>query len=84
MQIDEIKQMIEAGLPGSQVSVTGDGSHFEALVISEAFEGKGMLQQHRMVYATLGENIENAAIHALSMKTYTPEQWDEAQKRRVL
>jgi len=84
MQIDEIKKMIEAGMPDSQVSVTGDGSHFEAVVISEVFEGKGMLQQHRMVYETLGDNIENAAIHALSMKTFTPAQWEAAQKRRVL
>ena len=84
MQIDEIKQMIEVGLHDSQVSVTGDGSHFEAVVISDAFEGKGMLQQHRMVYATLGNNIENEAIHALSMRTFTPAQWDEAQQRKVL
>ncbi len=84
MQIDEIKQMIEAGLSGSRVSVTGDGSHFEAEVISDAFDGKGMLQQHRLVYATLGDNIENASIHALSLRTFTPQQWDEAQKRKVL
>ena len=84
MQIDEIKKMIEAGMPDSQVSVTGDGSHFEAVVISDVFEGKGMLQQHRMVYETLGDNIENAAIHALSMKTFTLAQWEAAQKRRVL
>ncbi len=84
MQIDEIKKMIEAGMPDSQVSLNGDGTHFEAVVVSEAFEGKGMLQQHRMVYATLGDNIENASIHALSMKTYTPAQWEEAQKRKVL
>lgn len=84
MQIDEIKQMIEAGLPGSQVSVAGDGSHFEAEVVCEEFDGKGMLQQHRMVYATLGDNIENASIHALSLRTFTPAQWDEAQKRRVI
>jgi len=71
-------------MPDSQVSVTGDGSHFEAVVISEVFEGKGMLQQHRMVYDTLGDSIENAAIHALSMKTFTPAQWEAAQKRRVL
>jgi len=71
-------------MPDSQVSVTGDGSHFEAVVISDVFEGKGMLQQHRMVYETLGDNIENAAIHALSMKTFTLAQWEAAQKRRVL
>lgn len=84
MQIEEIKTMIEAGLPGSQVSVSGDGVHFEVVVVSDTFEGKGMLQQHRMVYATLGDNIENESIHALSMRTYTPTQWEEAQKRRVI
>lgn len=84
MQIDDIKAMIEAGLPDSQVSVSGDGTHFEAVVISDAFEGKGMLQQHRMVYDTLGDNIKNESIHALSMRTFTPAQWEEAQKRKVL
>jgi len=63
--------MIENGLPGSSVQVTGDGTHFEAIVVSEAFSGKSRLQQHRMVYATLGSNMEGA-IHALSIRTTTP------------
>ncbi|MBI1195307.1 MAG: BolA/IbaG family iron-sulfur metabolism protein [Gammaproteobacteria bacterium] len=63
--------MIENGLPGSAVQVTGDGTHFEAFVVSEAFTGKSRLQQHRMVYATLGSNMEGA-IHALSIRTATP------------
>lgn len=75
MQAEQIKQMIEAGLPGSQVQVRGDdGQHFDAIVVSPAFVGKGMLEQHRMVYATLGDHMQSA-IHALSMKTYTPESW---------
>lgn len=75
MQAEQIKQMIEAGLPGSQVQVFGDdGQHFDAIVVSEAFVGKSMLQQHRMVYATLGDGMQTS-IHALSMKTYTPEAW---------
>lgn len=75
MQAEQIKQMIEAGLPGSQVQVFGDdGQHFEAIVVSSDFEGKGMLAQHRMVYAALGDSMKSA-IHALAMQTYTPESW---------
>jgi acid stress-induced BolA-like protein IbaG/YrbA len=75
MQAEQIKQMIEAGLPGSQVEVRGDdGQHFDAVVVSPAFVGKGMLEQHRMVYATLGDRMQSE-IHALSMKTYTPDTW---------
>lgn len=74
MNAETIKQMIEQGLPGAQVEVLGeDGSHFEAVIVSAAFEGKAPLARHRMVYATLGDGMQ-ADIHALSMKTLTPEQ----------
>lgn len=73
MQPDDIKQMIERGLPGAQASVVGDGRHFEAEVICAAFAGKNMLQQHRMVYEALGDKMR-AEIHALSLYTRTPEQ----------
>lgn len=72
---DYIKNMIEAGLSGAQVSVTGDGSHFEAIVISEAFRGKGPLEKHRLVYSTLGDQMSSGTIHALSIRAYTPEEW---------
>lgn len=69
MTKDDIKRLVEAGLPGSQVSVTGDdGQHFEAEVVSPAFAGKSPIQQHRMVYATLGERM-GREIHALQLKT---------------
>jgi acid stress-induced BolA-like protein IbaG/YrbA len=74
MQPEDIKRLIEAGLSGSRADVTGDGSHFEALVISEAFGGKRPLDRHRMVYATLGDRMQSA-IHALSLRTFTPEEW---------
>ena len=77
MNEDLIKSMIEAGLPGSQVTVTGDGRHFEAVVVSTGFAGNSMLDQHRMVYAVLGDSFQSEAIHALSVKTYTPEAWKE-------
>lgn len=68
----QIKQLIEAGLPGSQAQVEGaDGVHFEATVISEAFQGKLPLARHRMVYATLGGRM-GGEIHALALRTLTP------------
>lgn len=76
MQCEEIQSRIEQGLPGSQVSVTGDGRHFEAVVITDAFAGKGLLEQHRMVYATLGDKV-GGDIHALSVRTYTQVQWQQ-------
>jgi acid stress-induced BolA-like protein IbaG/YrbA len=78
LQADDIKRLIEQGLPGSQVIVQGDdGVHFEATVISPAFAGKSLLQQHRMVYAALGGRMESAEIHALALQTYTPETWQQ-------
>ncbi|MEW6166952.1 MAG: BolA/IbaG family iron-sulfur metabolism protein [Pseudomonadota bacterium] len=69
MNKDEIKGLIEAGLPGATVTVYGDdGQHFEAEVVCADFAGKPMLAQHRMVYATLGERM-GREIHALHLKT---------------
>jgi acid stress-induced BolA-like protein IbaG/YrbA len=76
MNEHEIQRMIEAGLPGSRAVVTGDGRHFEALVVSEAFAGKPMIQQHRLVYAALGDSFRTDAVHALSIKTLTPAEWE--------
>ena len=72
----EISRMIQVGLPGSRVSVSGDGRHFEAVVVVEDFAGKSMIQRHRMVYAALGDSFRTDAIHALSIKTYTPAEWE--------
>ncbi|HHM04843.1 MAG TPA: BolA/IbaG family iron-sulfur metabolism protein [Gammaproteobacteria bacterium] len=78
MLVDDIKRMIVTGLPGAEVHITGDGRHFEAQIIHDDFAGKTMLQQHKMVYATLGDKM-GGDIHALSMRTYTREQWEQAQ-----
>jgi len=69
----EIKELIEAGLPGAHVEVrdtTGEGDHFEAIVVSDSFEGKGLVERHQAVYATLGDAMR-ARIHALSLATLT-------------
>lgn len=69
MTKDQIRQLIEAGLPDAQVTVLGDdGQHFEATVISPSFAGKTPIAQHRMVYATLGERM-GRDIHALKLTT---------------
>jgi len=72
---EEIKRLIEAGLEGSVARVSGDGRHFQAAVVCELFDGKNMLQQHRMVYATLHDHFASEALHALSVTTSTPQQW---------
>ena len=71
---DQIKGWIEGGLPCEHVEVRGDGHHFEAVIVSAAFSGKSRVQRHQLVYAALGSRM-HAEIHALSMQTYTPEDW---------
>ena len=74
MDTQTIHHLILSGLPDAEISVEGpDGVHFEARVVSPAFAGKLPLARHRMVYATLGEHMGNA-IHALSLRTLTPEE----------
>ncbi len=74
MNSETIKTLIERGLPGASADVQGaDGVHFEARVVSAAFAGKLPLARHRLVYATLGE-LMGGEIHALALKTLTPEE----------
>ena len=80
MENQQIQQLIEQGLPGVSAIVSGDGYHYEAVVIGNCFEGKSMVQQQKMVYSVLNEYITSGALHALSLKTYTPEQWENAKK----
>ncbi|MBS0290127.1 MAG: BolA/IbaG family iron-sulfur metabolism protein [Proteobacteria bacterium] len=80
METEEIQKMIENNLPGSKAVVTGDGRHFEALVISTLFEGMSSLARQRQVYGSLGNNIQNGNIHALSIKAKTPSELEEEKK----
>ena len=77
METDAVAQLIRDGMPGATVTVTGDGSHFEALVVSGDFAGKSPIQKQRLVMATVRSQIESGDLHALSIKTFTPEQWAE-------
>ena len=74
MNAETLQQLIEQGLPGARAEVDGpDGVHFEATVVSEAFRGKLPLARHRLVYATLGDRM-GGEIHALALRTLTPEE----------
>lgn len=71
----QLESYITEKLACDFIQVLGDdGTHFEAVIVSAAFEGKTMIQQHQLVYAALGDRMR-AEIHALSMQTYTPEKW---------
>ena len=84
MQNEEITALIVAGIPGASVTVSGDdGTHFETLIISEKFKGRTMVQQHQMVYQALGQKM-GKDIHALSIQTFTPEDWESNKGLRVL
>jgi acid stress-induced BolA-like protein IbaG/YrbA len=71
---ESIKAGIEAGLACAHCEVLGDGQHFQALVVCDAFAGRNRVQRHQMVYAALGDRMREE-IHALSMRTLTPEEW---------
>ena len=78
MNADEVKNTIMNGLPCDHVEVLGDdGQHFEAVIVSPQFTGKNRVQQHQLVYLTLGARMR-AEIHALSMRTFTPEGWTQS------
>jgi acid stress-induced BolA-like protein IbaG/YrbA len=71
---ESVKAGIESGLACEHIEVEGDGQHFQALVVSAAFAGKSRVQRHQLVYAALGERMREE-IHALSMRTLTPQEW---------
>jgi acid stress-induced BolA-like protein IbaG/YrbA len=70
---DELQRAISAHLDCEWLKVDGDGQHFDALIVSTAFEGKSRIERHRLVYAALGDSMRHR-VHALSMKTLTPEE----------
>ena len=74
---EQVKEYIAGGLACQHVEVEGDGQHFFATIVSDAFEGKRPIARHQLVYAALGDRMR-AEIHALSMKTLTPAEWKPA------
>jgi len=73
---ESVKSGIQAGLACEHVEVIGDGQHFQAVVVSPQFAGKSRVQRHQLVYQALGDRMREE-IHALSMQTLTPEEWQK-------
>lgn len=72
-----VQKYIADNLSCDHIEVQGDGSHFEAVIVSAAFEGKNRIQRHKIVYDALGDRMKSE-IHALSMRTHTPEEYNKA------
>ncbi len=77
---ESIQSNIAQNMVTEHLTVVGDGQHFEAVVVSAAFDGKSRVQRHQLVYQTLGDRMR-AEIHALSMKTHTPQEWAQIASR---
>ncbi len=75
---ETLKSYIAQGLECDVLNVSGDGQHFEAVIVARAFEGLRSVARHQKVYAVLGDRMREE-IHALSMKTLTPAEWAEQQ-----
>ncbi|NEO03605.1 MAG: BolA family transcriptional regulator [Moorea sp. SIO3I7] len=73
----QVEEKIKASIPDAQVKVEdlGGGNHLQAIVVSSEFEGKSLVKQHQLVYGALSQELATEAIHALALKTYTPEAW---------
>jgi acid stress-induced BolA-like protein IbaG/YrbA len=71
----QVKDAIQAKFPEAKVEVAGDGEHFEAIVVATDFAGVTKVKQHQMIYGAIQEELASEAIHAISLKTYTPEDW---------
>ena len=77
MNADQIQALITAGLPCEHIALEGDGRHWFATIVSAQFEGVRSVARQRLVYATLGNRMATDEIHALSMKTFTPAEWEQ-------
>lgn len=77
MEPSEVERLIRATFPDADielVDLTGTKDHYQARVVSQAFEGRSPIEQHKLVYGALGDAMKGP-IHALALKTYTPEAW---------
>lgn len=77
MRMDFFSDLVEKEITDSKADVTGDGSKFEARVVSRSFDGLSTIKRHKLVYSALDEHIRSGAIHALSIKAFTPDEWAE-------
>lgn len=78
MEPTAVKSILQAALPDCTVEVSGDGRHFDLVIVGDVFAGARTIKRQQMIYAILNEYIAAGTIHAVNMKTYTPEEWAAA------
>jgi acid stress-induced BolA-like protein IbaG/YrbA len=81
MQPEEIKRLIESGLADTEAFVDGDGAHFTAIVVCPTFAGKSRIQKQQLVYDTVRVQLLDGTLHALSLKTFTPAEWEKTSQK---
>ena len=80
MSPEDVKKLIEDGVDGAEAIISGEGCSLEAVVVSDVFEGKTMLAEQKMVYATVNHLIQSGELHALGIKAFTKAEWAEKTK----
>jgi acid stress-induced BolA-like protein IbaG/YrbA len=80
MQTEEIEQLIESGMKTEIVRVKGDGKHFTAIIVSPEFADKTRIDRQRLVFATLQQALATDRLHAITLKTFTPDEWNHTDK----
>lgn len=79
MQNEQVKQQLLDAFPDSDVMVAGEGCNFQVTIVSPQFEGMTMIQEQKLVYSVLAEQIASGEIHAVTIKAHTPEEWQKVQ-----
>jgi len=77
MSPEDVKKLIEQGIADSEAIITGEGCNLSAVVISDSFEGKTMVAEQKMVFATVNDLITSGELHALGIKAYTRNEWED-------
>lgn len=83
MTAEEVKALVEQGIENAEVRVQGSGDRFEVLVVAAAFDGLSLVRKQQRVYACINERIAAGDIHAVEIRTYTPAEWDKAQRMGI-
>ncbi|NVJ49292.1 MAG: BolA/IbaG family iron-sulfur metabolism protein [Gammaproteobacteria bacterium] len=78
MTPDKIKELLSAAFADADIAADGDGSHFKVRIVADVFQDMRPVKKQQMVYQVLNEEIKSGAIHALSIETYTPDEWSKA------
>lgn len=76
MQPEDIKSLLLERFPEAHIEVAGDGSHYDLLIVSEAFDGLRAVKKQQLVYAVINEHIASGSMHAVNMKLFTPSEWN--------